>query len=58
MNHGGGPGSLLEIVLVVIAALVLVFCFVQAVRYTWRPGEKSKDHVKRKILEENEEDRR
>jgi len=42
--------------LVAAAAIVVVLAFVQAVRFTWRPGEDALDHVKRSILDDGTPD--
>ena len=50
-----GPLSLLEYAMVAPVAVVVMLVFVQAVRYTLRPGEQTLDHIKRQILNEDEE---
>ena len=50
-----GPLSLLEYVMVAPVAVAVMLVFVQAVRYTLRPGEQTLDHIKRRILNEDEE---
>jgi hypothetical protein len=42
--------------LVVLAAAVVLLAFAQAVRFTWRPGEDTPDHVKRSILDDGSPD--
>ncbi len=49
----GGP-SPLDYVLVGLAGVVVVYAGYKAVRHTLRPGEKSRDHVKWRILDEEE----
>ena len=43
-------------VLVAAAAVVVVFAFAQAVRFTWHPGEDAPDHVKRSIFDDRAPD--
>jgi hypothetical protein len=50
-----GSLSLLEIFIVVPVALTVLVVFVQAIRYTIRPGEETPDHIKHRILEEDKE---
>jgi len=52
MEHAAGtsPGSALEWVLVLAAAIVLVWSLGLALRYTFRPEEFDADHIKRRIL--------
>ncbi|MGH8614843.1 MAG: hypothetical protein ACREYF_23150 [Gammaproteobacteria bacterium] len=58
MNHAiGGDPSLLDLVLVGLAISVVVVAFYLAVHYTLWPGETSPDHIKRRILSEDEEQR-
>ncbi|MFH0344830.1 MAG: hypothetical protein ACHBNF_22510 [Chromatiales bacterium] len=56
MNHSNGADpSLLELVLVGLAISVVVVAFYLAVRYTLWPGESSPDHIKHRMLTEDEE---
>ena len=48
-------GSTLGWLLIAGAALVVAVAFVQAVRFTWWPGEESLDHPKRSILDDGAE---
>lgn len=47
-----GPHSLLEILVVIPVVAIVVFAFVQAVRFSLRPGEQMTDHIKWRILDE------
>lgn len=64
MDHvaGASHASALEWVLVLLAAIVLVWTLGLALRYTIRPGEADPGHIKRRILlneaDETEEARR
>lgn len=49
----GGP-SPLDYALVGLASLVVVYAGYKAIRHTLRPGEQSRDHVKWRILDEEE----
>ncbi|HEU4367735.1 MAG TPA: hypothetical protein VFV05_05830 [Methylomirabilota bacterium] len=58
MDHAAGAShaSLLELVLVCVAAVVLVWALGLALRHTVRPGETDPGHIKRRILiEETDE---
>jgi len=52
MDHGAGAShaSLLEWMVVVAAAVVLVWALGLAIRYTVHPGETEATHIKRRIL--------
>jgi hypothetical protein len=52
MEHAASAShaSTLEWVLVLAAAIVLVWSLGLALRYTVRPGELDADHIKRRIL--------
>jgi hypothetical protein len=52
MDHAAGAShaSLLEWILVLVAAIVLVWALGLAIRYTVRPGEAETSHIKRRIL--------
>ena len=52
MDHtaGASHASLLEWALVLAAAIVLVWAFGLAIRYTVRPEETEASHIKRRIL--------
>lgn len=54
MNAAAGPSGPLEIVVVALAAIAVAGAIVQAVRLTLRPGEESPDHVKRRVLEDDD----
>ncbi len=55
LSFAAGPVSWLEIAAVVPVAALVGFVFVQAFRYTLRPGEQAPDHIKWRILQEDEE---
>jgi len=55
--HGqpaGGTHSIVEWVLVALAAVTVAYAFYKAVRHGLYPGETSKDHVKWRILDDGE----
>lgn len=57
-GHGSGARpELFEYVLVGIAIVAAVWTIYLAVRYTVRPGESNPDHIKRRILEDEEDPR-
>lgn len=49
----GGP-SRLDYGLVALAGLVAVYAAYKAIRHTLRPGEQNRDHIKWRILDEEE----
>ena len=56
-QHGGGTHSIVEWMLVGLAACAVAYAFYKAVRHTLYPGETSADHIKRRILDEGEDPR-
>ena len=48
----GGTHSIVEWMLVGLAACTVAYAFYKAVRHTLYPGETSTDHVKRRILDD------
>jgi hypothetical protein len=57
MDHAAGAShaSPVEWVLVVAAAIVLVWSLALAIRYTVRPRETEASHIKRRILDDIDE---
>jgi len=54
-GHGGAARpDLFEYVLVGIAIVAAAWTIYLAVRYTLRPGESNPDHIKRRILEDED----
>lgn len=48
--HGGGPGSQWDYVIVGITAVVVVVTLFYSIKWLFKPGEKSPDHIKQLIL--------
>ena len=44
--------------LVVLAAVIVLWAFYAAVRYTVRPGEEDRHHLKRRVLVDEDEEPR
>ncbi len=57
LSFASGPVSWLEVVAVAPIVALVGFVFVQAFRYTLRPGEQAPEHIKWRILEEDEDAR-
>lgn len=55
LSFASGPVSWWEVAAVVPVVGVVPLVFVQAFRYTLRPGEQASDHIKWRILQEDEE---
>ncbi len=57
MDHAAGAAhaSPVEWLLVLAAAIVLVWSLALAIRYTVRPRETEADHIKRRILDDIDE---
>jgi hypothetical protein len=52
MSHSAASHSFVDLLLVAVAALVVILTFYLAVKYTFWPGEKSTNHIKRRILDD------
>ena len=54
MDHAAGAfhASAFEYILVFVAAVVMVWTLVLALRYTVRPRETDPEHIKRRILDD------
>jgi hypothetical protein len=55
LSYAAAPQSMVEIAMVIPVIAMVAFAFVQAIRYTLRPGEHTPTHIKRRILEEDQE---
>ncbi len=51
ISHGAGPQSNWDYVLVWATVILVVLCFFFSIKWLTRPGEKSKDHIKRTVLD-------
>ncbi len=54
ITHGVGPQGNIDYVIVLLAALVVLFTLACAIKYTVRPGEGQAGHIKRMIIEQDE----
>ena len=52
MNHSASAHSFVDLVLVAVAVVVVILAFYLAVKYTFWPGERSMNHIKRRILDD------
>ena len=52
-HHMRGPSSLSETLIFVVAALIVVFVLVLAIKLLIWPGERSRHHIKRSILDDS-----
>ncbi len=52
-GHAAGPSSTWEAAIAIGAGVVVAIALVLAVKMLIRPGEKSKDHIKRTILDDS-----
>lgn len=50
LTHGAGPQSNWDWVIIAIISLITILTFVFSLKYLIKPGEKSKDHIKLSIL--------
>ncbi len=55
LSFAPGPVSWVEIAVVAPVVALVGFVFVQAFRYTLRPGEQAPEHIKWRILQEEDE---
>ncbi len=54
IEHSGEANSILDLVLVASAIAVVLVAFYLALRHMLFPGETSPDHIKRRILQDDE----
>ena len=54
-SHVASRPALYEYLLVGVAAVAAAWTIYLAVRYTLRPGEDNPDHIKRRILEDEDD---
>lgn len=50
ITHGAGPESNWDYVIIITAAVIVVFTLFYSVKWLIKPGELSDDHIKRFIL--------
>lgn len=50
ITHGAGPGSQWDYVIVSIIALIVLVTLFYSVKWLFKPGEKSPNHIKQFIL--------
>lgn len=56
MTHASGSVSAVDWAVAGIALITVLAAFYYAIRFTLWPGEKSPDHIKRQILDDDERD--
>jgi len=50
ISHGAGPDSNWDMVIVWVIAIIVLLTLVFSIKFLIKPGEKSKSHIKRYIL--------
>jgi hypothetical protein len=53
ITHGAGPQGNSDYVIVIAAAILVLFTLVYAIKFLAKPGERGSNHIKRTILQEN-----
>lgn len=51
ISHGAGPESSWDMVIVWAIAIIVLFTLIFSIKFLVKPGEKSKTHIKRFILD-------
>ncbi|MCP2044451.1 hypothetical protein [Pontibacter sp. HSC-36F09] len=51
ISHGAGPQSDWDYILVWATVVIVVACLFFSIKWLVRPGEESRDHIKRTVLE-------
>ena len=51
ITHGAGPQGTTDFIIITIAAIIVGLTLIYSIKYLWKPGEKSPDHVKNIILD-------
>jgi hypothetical protein len=54
LSYAAGPHSMVEIAIVIPVIAIVAFAFIQAIRFTLRPGKHTPTHIKWRILEEDQ----
>lgn len=52
ISHGTGPESSWDMVIVWAIVVIVLFTLIFSIKFLVKPGEKSKNHIKRFILEQ------
>lgn len=53
LTHGTGPEGNADFIIIVVAAIIVLFTLVLSIKFLVRPGEKNPDHIKNIIIDEN-----
>lgn len=51
ITHGAGPQGTTDFIIIAVAAIIVGLTLVYSIKYLWKPGEKSPNHVKNIILD-------
>lgn len=54
-THGTGPGSKLEFIIIVIAAIIVLIALVLSIKLLIKPGEKKVNHIKNIVVNQSSE---
>ena len=50
ITHGAGPQGQTDFIIIVIAIAIVLLTLFFSVKYLWKPGENSPNHIKRIVL--------
>lgn len=53
LTHGAGPGGRSDYAIVLLAAVIVAYTLVHAIKCLVRPGERERHHIKRVILSQD-----
>lgn len=51
ITHGAGPQGTTDFIIIAVAAVIVSLTLIYSIKYLWKPGEKSPNHVKNSILD-------
>lgn len=50
-SHGGAPESQWDVLIMGGAAIIVIVTLVLSIKYLWKPGENSPDHIKNIVID-------
>lgn len=50
-THGTGPDGKTDFIIVVVAAIIVLFTLILSIKFLVRPGEKHPNHIKNIVIE-------
>jgi hypothetical protein len=51
ITHGAGPQGQTDFIIIAVAIVIVLVTLFLSIKYLWKPGEQSSDHIKRIVLD-------